>query len=79
MPTLTVKNLPSGLHRRLKDRAERHGRSLNGEILECLREAVEPRAVDPEALLDEARRLRREVRGRVTEALLREARATGRP
>ena len=33
MPTLTLKNIPDGLHARLKASAERNRRSLNGEIL----------------------------------------------
>jgi antitoxin FitA len=33
MPTLTLKNIPDGLHARLKASAERNRRSLNSEIL----------------------------------------------
>ncbi|MGH7338546.1 MAG: FitA-like ribbon-helix-helix domain-containing protein [Myxococcota bacterium] len=79
MPTLTVKNVPPELHRRLKLRAERNRRSLNSEILECLRDAAHPRRVDPEALLAAARELRAKVRGRLTEARLRASKGAGRP
>lgn len=79
MPTLTVKNVPPELHRRLKQRAERNRRSLNGELLECLREAAMPRRVDPEALLASARELRGRVRGRLSEARLRALKNAGRP
>ncbi len=79
MATVTVKNLPADLHLRLKERAERYGRSLNSEILACLREVTEPRVVDAEALLAEVRRLRAQVGGRISEALLRESRIAGRP
>ena len=79
MPTLTVKNVPPDLHRRLKERAERHGRSLNSEILACLSEATQPRVVDPEALIAEARQLRARVEGRISEGFLRESRGSGRP
>ena len=33
MPTLTLKNIPDGLHARLKASAQRNRRSLNSEIL----------------------------------------------
>ena len=39
--TLTVRNVPPALHARLKRRAEAHRRSLNGEVLALLEEAVE--------------------------------------
>ena len=40
MPTITLKNVPDELHRRLKERAERHHRSLNREAIRCLEAAV---------------------------------------
>lgn len=42
MATLTLKNVPDDLHRRLKARAERNHRSLNREAIRCLEAAVEP-------------------------------------
>ena len=40
MPTLTVQNVPSVLHAKLKRRAERHRRSLNDEVLAVLEDAA---------------------------------------
>lgn len=41
MPThLSIKNAPDEIVRRLKERAERHHRSLQGELLSILEEAV---------------------------------------
>ena len=40
MATLTLKNVPDDLHRRLKARAERNHRSLNREAIRCLEESV---------------------------------------
>jgi len=37
MATITLKNIPTDLHRKLKKRAEEHHRSLNGEILATLK------------------------------------------
>lgn len=70
MPTLTLKNLPAGLHRRLKARAAQNRRSLNSEVLSCLQAAVGAERVDIEASLAQARSLRARVTGRLTDAEL---------
>ena len=44
MPVITVRNLPEEIHRALKLRAARHGRSTEAEIREILKEAVRPKA-----------------------------------
>lgn len=44
MATLTLKNVPDDLHRRLKARAERNHRSLNREAIRCLEASVSPAA-----------------------------------
>jgi plasmid stability protein len=46
MLNLTLKNIPSGLHQRLKARAELHHRSLNREILALLESLLEAPSVD---------------------------------
>ncbi len=78
MPSVTIKNLPADLHRRLKRRAERAGRSLNREILACLREAAGADPVDVPAALAEVRALRRLVKGTVTEDEVDAAKREGR-
>jgi plasmid stability protein len=76
--TLTIKNLPRAVHRRLAARAAEHERSLNSEVIACLKAAVLAERIDPEALLDRARALRREMKGRISDAGLRRARSRGR-
>ena len=46
MATLTLKNVPDDLHRRLKERAARNHRSLNREAIHALERAVAPEAGD---------------------------------
>ena len=79
MASLTLKNIPPDLHRKLKAQAAEHGRSLNSEAIAALRVATAGRPVDVEAFLAQARKLRARVRGRLTDEILREARSTGRP
>lgn len=37
MSILTIRSVPDELHERLKASAVEHGRSLNSEVIECLR------------------------------------------
>jgi plasmid stability protein len=60
MPNLTIKNLPQELYELLKRRAADHRRSINGEVIVCLEQALQKSAVDPEAFLADLDRLHRE-------------------
>lgn len=53
MKTLTIRNLPDELHARLKDRARRNRRSLNGEVVAilCGESEVRPPELDKLAKL----------------------------
>jgi plasmid stability protein len=82
MPTITLKNVPDELHRRLKERAERHHRSLNREAIRCLEEAVADERIEEQALLARIRanRARMVERGVwLTEESLLDATEEGRP
>jgi plasmid stability protein len=78
MATVTVKDLPQRLHRRLKARARRQGRSLNREIIALLEAATTPQKFDPEAVLARAARLRSRVGGHLTDADIASLREAGR-
>jgi plasmid stability protein len=78
MATVTVKDLPDKLHRRLKARALRNRRSLNSEIIAMLEAATMPQKVDPDALLSRAAALRARVGGRLTDSDLTALRNAGR-
>lgn len=41
MPSVTVRNVPDEVHRALKARAARHGRSAEAEMREILKNAVQ--------------------------------------
>jgi antitoxin FitA len=79
MATITLKDVPEELHVALKERAHKHHRSLNQEVLACLEAAVAPQLVDVDSLLADIRKHRARIPGRLTDKLLREARESGRP
>jgi plasmid stability protein len=59
MATITLKNIPTDLHRKLKKRAEEHHRSLNKEIIASLKSATsETIRLDPTKLEESVRRAR---------------------
>lgn len=42
MPSVTVRNLPDEVHRAIRVRAARHGRSIEAEMRDILESAVKP-------------------------------------
>lgn len=79
MPTITLKNLPAGLHGALKDRAQRHGRSLNREVVSCLEAAVSVTRIEVDEALASIDRVRCGDPVRLDERLLERALREGRP
>ena len=78
MASITLKDLPEKLHRRLKARALQQHRSLNSHIIALLEAATTPQRVDPNALLTRASKLRARVGGRLTDSDLAILRGAGR-
>lgn len=80
MATLTIKNVPDTLVRRLKRRAATHRRSLNHEVIACLESVTQATPLDPETLLARARAVRRTpLRFRLTDRALNQLKRYGRP
>ncbi|MGH8482674.1 MAG: FitA-like ribbon-helix-helix domain-containing protein [Nevskiaceae bacterium] len=78
--TLTLKNIPDAVYKRLKASAELHRRSLNSEAIVCLETVLLPSRVSPQEHLARARALRATLSGvkftaREIDALKREGRA----
>ena len=58
MVTITIKNIPEQIYERIKVRATTNHRSINGEILSILEQAVALPPIDVEATLERARKVR---------------------
>jgi antitoxin FitA len=54
---LSIKNAPDDVVQRLRERAQRHHRSLQGELLAIIEEAVRPKRLSPAEVFEEVRRL----------------------
>ena len=59
MATLNVKNFPDDLLEALRRRAAQQNRTLRGELVTVVREAVQTNDQDPMAVYDEICRIRR--------------------
>jgi len=57
MPNLTLKRVPEELHERLKERAERHRRSMNNEAITILERALMPSRMSAEEAIARAEAL----------------------
>ncbi|ALA61228.1 FitA-like ribbon-helix-helix domain-containing protein [Nitrospira moscoviensis] len=80
MATLTIKNIPEPLVKRLKQQAAAHRRSLNLEVISYLEQMTHSVPIDAEALLARARAVRKTPKGmRLTDRLLHELKTAGRP
>jgi plasmid stability protein len=79
MPSITVKNIPPDLYRRLKRAAAMNRRSINSEILVCVERALRSRKIAPKMVLVTARKLRAKTSGHpITDDEITQAKATGR-
>lgn len=58
MASITVKNIPEDIYERLKQSAKANRRSINGEIIVIIEDAVKSRKIAPEDFLVRARQLR---------------------
>src|SRR4029079_15933559 len=80
MATLTLKQVPDDLYRKLKERAVTHRRSLNNEAIHCLEQVFQEQRPTPQEWLEAARTLRRQTPDLfLTEETLQKAKDAGRP
>ncbi len=58
MPALTIKNIPDDLYDELKYVAKQHHRSINSEVIVCLKRSLLPKKISPEDRLNSIQALR---------------------
>jgi plasmid stability protein len=74
----TLKNIPEEIYEKIKIRAARNRRSINGEIIDILAAVTVPKRQSVEEILAIARELRSHTRGRITDEFINEAKREGR-
>lgn len=58
MNTITIKDIPLAVHRRLKSRAKEHGRSLNKEVIYTLESSLHSERIDTATIKTHAKAVR---------------------
>jgi len=80
MPALTIKNIPDDLYKALKHVAEQHHRSINSEVIMCLKRSLLPKKISPEDRLSDIRALRAQIApNSITDEDIEQAINEGRP
>ena len=62
MPALTIKNIPDDVYNALKDSAKQQHRSINSEVIMCLKRTLFPKRINPEERLSTIRAIRSQVK-----------------
>jgi plasmid stability protein len=78
MATLSIKNVPEALVKRLKSQAVTNRRSLNFEVIAVLEGATRSTPIDVEALLARARAVRIRLKHPVSDEYINRAKRRGR-
>jgi plasmid stability protein len=79
MNTITIRDVPPGIHRTLKTRAHAHGRSLNKEILVTLESLLHGALIDGKAVGKHAQSVREAMGVYLTQEELTARKDAGRP
>jgi len=79
MASLTLKNIPKGLYKKLTDRAAAHRRSINSEILIGLERYLGSTRIDPEAFLSRVETIQKRAKvRRMSSRFIQQAKVRGR-
>jgi len=62
MPALTIKNIPDDLYDELKNTAKQHHRSINSEVIVCLKRSLLPNRISPDERLSTIRAIRSQIK-----------------
>ncbi len=80
MPALTIKNIPNELYDELKNIAKQHHRSINSEVIVCLKRSLLPKRISPKERLSTIRAIRSQIKpNTITEGDIDQAINEGRP
>jgi plasmid stability protein len=75
----TLKNIPEDLYKKVKERAERNHRSINGEIISIINAAMASKHSSADEILARARAVRAQTGGFLTDDFINQAKREGRP
>jgi antitoxin FitA len=78
MATITIKNLPDTLYKKLKNRAKTNHRSINGEIVNLISKELGGSHFDPIKVIESARISQSWAKGTLSDLEIQESKEEGR-
>jgi antitoxin FitA len=78
MATITIKNLPDQLYKKLKTRAKSNHRSINGEVVNLLSKELGGTHFSPTKMMEAARLSQEWAKGQLTDEQIQQAKEAGR-
>jgi len=80
MPAVTIKNIPDDVYSELKNKAKQEHRSINSEVIMCLKRSLLPKRISSEERLSTIRTIRSQVKSsKITAGDINRAINEGRP
>ena len=68
MPAMTIKNIPTDLYEELKLTAKQHHRSINSEVIICLKQSLLPTKISAQERLKNIQTLRSQIEPNIISA-----------
>lgn len=78
MPSVTIKNIPEPIYKKLKARAKSNHRSINSEIVHVLQTDLNENVINVKEFLERARKIRQQINVTFTDEEILAAKKEGR-
>ncbi len=79
MTSLTIKNIPDNLYKKIKQQAKKNRRSINNEVIYMIERSIDQPPVDKAEFLADVRALRKQLNVYLTDETVDRAINEGRP
>lgn len=76
---ITIRDIPDEVYTQIKKQADLHHRSINSEVIVCLKKLVQSTRRNPEEVINRAKKLKRKAKGTLSMDEIQKAINQGRP
>jgi plasmid stability protein len=77
--TITIRDIPDDVYAKTKKQAELHHRSINSEVIVCLKKLVQSNRREPDQVTNRARKIKEKAKGTLSMDDIQQAIDQGRP
>jgi plasmid stability protein len=80
MPTnITIRDIPDDIYEKIKRQASQHHRSINSEVIVCLKKTMQSHRRNPDQIIARAKKLKQKATGSLSMKQIQESIDQGRP